>query len=270
MSRTGLRTAAVVFLVVVAGCAALGPGESETPAPTATETPVPTATETPVPTATGTPTPTDSDRVRYPDGWSETGIDDPDAALAAHYRATLAGPPVTVTYRSRIRESTNDRGTNTTLAMQVDTASGRLYADLEGADTHREVYFADGTFTQWSVENETVDARSSTTFPRAARSIDRSILYSQLLLYTLERTGTVERSGTTALVYNVTGVPDSTISNTYGTATGASGRIVLGRDGRVFDVEATVTYTGGTVTYHYGHAAVGETAVERPGWMDGA
>ena len=268
MARTELRIAAVALLVVVAGCAALGPGESGTTQPTATATP--TETATPPPTTTATPTPTDSDRVRYPDGWSVTGIDDPDAALAAHYRATLAGPSVTVTYRSRIRESTNDRGANTTLAMQDDTASGRLYADLDGSDTHREAFFADGTLSQWSVENETVVARSSTTFSRAARSIDRSVLYSHLLLYTLERTGTVERAGTTALVYNVTGVPDSTVSNTYGTATGASGRVVVGRDGRVFDVETTVTYTGGTVTYHYGHTAVGETAVERPGWMDGA
>jgi hypothetical protein len=266
MARTELRTAAVALLLLVAGCAALGPGGAETTQPTATATQTETATTTP--TATATTDPPDSDRVRYPDGWSEAGIDDPDAALAAHYRATLAGPSATVTYRSRIRESTNDRGTNTTLAMQVDTASGQLYADLEGSDTHREAFFADGTLTQWSVENETVAARSSTTFSRAARSIDRSVLYSHLLLYTLERTGTVERSGTTALVYNVTGVPESTVSNTYGTATGASGRIVVGRDGRVFEIETTVTYTGGTVTYHYGHAAVGETTVERPAWVE--
>ncbi|WP_157969350.1 hypothetical protein [Haloplanus rubicundus] len=272
MARTELRIAAVALLLLVAGCAALGPGGSGTQTPTetaaSTATGTPTPTETAAPTATGTPT--DADRARYPDGWSAAGIDDPDAALAAHYRATLAGPSVTVTYRSRIRESTNDRGANTTLAMRVDTASERLYADLDGSDTHREAFFADGTLTQWSVENETVADRSGTTFSRAARSIDRSVLYSHLLLYTLERTGSVERSGTTALVYNVTGVPDSTVSNTYGTATGASGRVVVGRDGRVFDVETTVTYTGGTVTYHYGHAAVGETAVERPGWMDEA
>jgi len=245
--------AAVVLLVVVAGCAALGPSGSGTPTPT----------------ATGTPPTTDADRVRYPDGWSAAGIDDPDAALAGHYRATLTGPPVTVTYRSRIRAAANERAANTTLTMQVDTASGRLSADLQGSDTHREAFFADGTLTQWSVENGTVVDRSSTGFTRAAQSIDRSVLYSQLLLYTLERNGTVDRPGTTALVYNVTGVPDGTVSNTYGTATGASGRIVVGENGRVFEIETTVTYTGGTVTYHYRHAAIGETAVERPGWMDG-
>jgi hypothetical protein len=268
MDRTGLRTAIVALLVVVAGCAALGPGGTETTQPTATPTPTATATPTPPPTATAAPT--DTDRVRYPDGWSASGIDDPDAARAAHYRATLAGPSVTVTYRSRIRESTNDRGRNTTLDMRVDTASGRLFADLEGSDTHREAFFADGILSQWSVANETVVARSSTTFSQAARSIDRSVLYSHLLLYTVEQTGTVERAGTTALVYNVTGVPDSTVSNTYGTATGASGRVVVGEDGRVFEIETTVTYTGATVTYHYGHTAVGETTVERPGWMDGS
>lgn len=266
MTRTGLRIAAVALLVVVAGCAAFGPGGTETtqPTPTATETPAPTATETP------TTTPTDADRVRYPDGWSASGIDDPDAALAAHYRATLTGPSVTVAYRSRVRESTDDRGTNTTLAMQADTDSERLYVDIEGSDTHREVFFADGTLSQWSVENETVADRSSTTFTRAVQSIDQGVLYSHLLLYTLERNGTVERSGTTALVYDVTGIPEGTVSNTYGTATEASGRIVVGQDGRVFEVETTVTYTGGTVTYHYGHSALGETAVERPGWMDGS
>ena len=64
--------------------------------------------------------------------------------------------------------------------------------------------------------------------------------------------------------------PDDTVSNTYGTATGASGRVVGGENGRVFEVETTVTDTGGTVTYRYGHAAVGETEVERPAWADGS
>ena len=66
----------------------------------------------------------------------------------------------------------------------------------------------------------------------------------------------------------MTGAPDGTVSITCGTATGVGGRVVVGRDGRVFEVETTVTYTGGTVTYHYGHTAVGETAIERPG-VDG-
>lgn len=258
MDRTALQTTAVVLLVLVAGCAGFGAGGSDTP----TSTPTQTATTTPPPTDTPTP-----ERTRYPDGWSETGIDDPDAALAAHYRATLTGPPVTVTYRSRIRDATNERAANTTLSMHVDTGSRRLYAALDGARTSREVFFADGTLTRWDPDNETVVGRETTEFGLVAQSVDRRVLQSHLLLYTLERNGTVERGGTTALVYDVTGVPNDTISRAYGTATDASGRIVVGEGGRVVAVETTVTYTDGTVTYHYGHTAVGRTTVERPGWM---
>jgi hypothetical protein len=264
MVRTVLGTTAVVLLVLLAGCAGFGGGASDT-----TATPTGTATTT----ATPTPQPTDtaaSDRRAYPDGWSASGVDDANAALTAHYRATLTGPSVTVTYRSRAVEGAVDRDANTTLSMRVATDSGRLYADLDGGDARREVFFADGTFTRWSPENETVVGRSSTTFVRVAQSVDRSVLQSHLLLYTLERNGTVERAGTTAYVYDVTGVPNATVSRTYGTATGASGRVVVGEDGRVFEIETTVSYTGGTATYHYGQTAVGETTVDRPGWMDGA
>jgi len=267
MDRTVPGTIAIALLVLVAGCGGFGAGGSETPestaGPTVTKTAAPTASPTPASTGTIAP-----EQDRYPDGWSAAGIDDPDAALAAHYRATLTGPSVTVTYRSRVREATNERAANTTLSMRADTASRQLSADLDGSDTRREVFFADGTLTRWSPENETVVGRESTAFGLVAQSIDRRVLQSHLLLYTLERNGTVERAGTTALVYDVTGVPDSTVSGTYGTATGASGRIVVGQDGRVFEIETTVTYTDGTVTYYYGHTAVGETAVETPGWME--
>jgi len=258
MNRTALTAVAVVLLVLVAGCGSDrgGPG-----------TPVPTATPTVTPSATPTPADTTAPERRYPNGWSETGIEDPDAALAAHYRATLSGPSATVTYRSRIGDATNLRAANTTLSMRVDTGSNRLYAALDGSRTSREVFFADGTLTRWDPDNETVVGSSSTEFGLVAQSVDRRVLQSHLLLYTLERNGTVERAGSTALVYDVTGVPNDTISRSYGTATDASGRIVVGQSGRVFEIETTVTYTDGTVTYYYGHTAVGETTVETPGWM---
>lgn len=259
MGRPVPETIAVVLLVLVAGCAGIGADGPQS--------------STSTPTRAATPTPTHSDTAaqeRYPDGWSAVGIDDPDAALAGHYRATLAGPPVTVTYRSRIEDATNARAANTTLSMHVDTESNRLYATLDGSRTSRAVFFADGTLTRWDPDNETVAGTSATEFGLVAQSVDRRVLLSHLLLYTLERTGTVERAGTTALVYDVTGVPNDTISRGYGAATGASGRIVVGEDGRIFEIETTVTYTDATVTYHYGHTAVGETTVETPGWMDDA
>jgi hypothetical protein len=269
MDRTVLRTTAVALLVLVAGCAAFAAGGSETPQSTPTGTATPTATA-PTSTDTDTDTHTDAPDQEYPDGWSPAGIDDPDAALAAHYRATLTGPSTTVTYRSRIREVTNERAANTTLSMHVDTGSKRLYAALDGARTSREVFFADGTLTRWNVENETVVGTESTEFGLVAQSVDRRVLQSHLLLYTLERNGTVERAGTRALVYEVTGVPNDTISRTYGTATGADGRVVVATNGRVLEIETTVTYTDGAVTYHYGQTAIGETDVEPPAWMDEA
>lgn len=257
MDRTTLVPAAVVVLVLVSGCAGFGSTGNGPAEPTGDATPTPTQASTP--TQTGA--------VQYPDGWSTAGVDDPDAALAAHYRAMLTGPPATVAYRSRIREAENDRAANTTLAMRVDTESQRLYATLDGSRTQREVYFADGTLTQWSVENETVANRSSASFSRVTQSIDRGVLHSHLLLYTLERNGTAERAGTTGIVYNVTGVHDDTVSNTYGAATAAEGRVVVSERGRVLAVETTVTYTGGTITYQYGQTDIGATTVPTPNWM---
>jgi len=263
MERTTLCVVAVASLALVAGCAGFGAGDASTPTPTATPTqePTPTATATP-PANDATP----SDGEQYPNGWSGTGVVDPDAALTGHYRATLTGPSATVSYRSRILETTANGTANTTLSMRIDPGVKRLYADINGSDTHREAFFSDGNLSQWSVENRTVVDRSPTEFTRAVQLIDQRVLKSHLLLYALERNGTVDRAGTTALVYSVTGVPNDTVSPTYGTATGASGRIVVGADGRVIEIETTVTYTEGTVTYHYGHTAIGETTVETPGW----
>jgi len=269
MDRT-VSTVVVVF-VLLAGCAGFGPGGSDT----STETPAPTgaSTPTPAPTTTPTATPTEAPETgvpSYPNGWSATGVDDPNAALTAHYRAMLAGPSVTVTYRSRIREATNERAANTTLSMAVGTDTRRLYADIEGSQSSSESFFADGTLTQWNVENETVTDRSSARFIRVAQSIDQGVLTSHLILYTLRRNGTVERAGTTAFVYDVSGVQDNAMSQTYGTATDASGRIIVGESGRVFEVATTVTYTNGTVTYRYEHVGIGETTVETPTWADGS
>lgn len=219
LDRAASRTVTVAPLVLVAGCGGFGQGGSGTPTSTAGGTATPTATPTPTPASDV------ADRVRDPNGWSAAGVDDPDAALAAHYRATLTGPPVTVSYRSRIREAANKRATNTTLDMRVDTGSERLYAAFDGSRTSREVFFANGTLTRWNVSNGTAAGRSATEFSLVAQSIDRQVLRSHLLLYTLERNGTVERAGTTALVYEVTGVLNDTVSGSYGTATDASGRI---------------------------------------------
>ena len=190
--------------------------------------------------------------------------------LSAGVEQEGTGPSATVQYRSRIVSAESDRAANTTMDMRLDTGDRRLSARIDGTERTREVFFADGTFRQWSVRNETVVGRANTTFVRAAQSIDNGVLRSQLLTYRLELNRTVTRSGTTALVYDVVGVYDNTRSGTYGTATAASGRVVVSERGRVIDLQTTVTYTRGTVAYRYSQTRIGGTEGSTPAWLSAA
>lgn len=264
MARIEATTLALAVLVVLAGCGgAVSGGDG-----TATETATPTTTETATPTPTPTGTPAGDANVAYPAGWSDTGVMDTQSALESHYRAVLTGPSATVQYRSRPISAESDQATNTTMDMRIDTGERRLYARVNGTERTREVFFANGTFRQWSVRNETVVGRSNSSFVRASQSVDNRVLRSQFLTYRLELNRTVTRDGSTALVYDVVGVYNNTVSRTYGTATSASGRVVVSERGRVTDLRTTVTYTRGTVAYRYSQTRIGETDVPTPAWLD--
>jgi hypothetical protein len=258
MDRRGWHTIALVVLVATAGCAGFasndGAPDRATATPTATPPDTPTPTVAPV-EATG-----------YPPGWTSSGV---NASLArdSHYAAVLAGPSTTVTYRSVVVESSGGPRRNTTLDMRLDPAERRLYASIDGKTNHRTVFFADRTLSQWDVRNETLVGQSNARFEGVAQSIDRGVLYSHLLLYDIEFERTVRRQGRTALVYNVTDAYNSTTSNTYGTATDATGHVVVATDGRVLEIETTVTYGKGTLRYRYAHRQLGETDVTRPEWL---
>jgi len=260
MDQRSLRTLTAVALILVAGCAGFGPSET----PSATPTGTPTPTDTPVP---ATPTDTATPDPSYPTGWSATGVENGTVAVDAHYRAVLTGPSATVRYRSREIDTGGESANETTLGMAYETGTGRLYASIVGTDGHREVFLRNDTLSQWNVRDESLVGRSNARFHRVVQSIDRRVLLSQLLLYTLEHERTVERNGTVAHVYNVTGVHDNTVSNTYGAGTDASGTLVVATDGRVLELETTVTYTGGTLRYRYVHTRLGETTVETPAWV---
>jgi hypothetical protein len=271
MHRTVWSTFVVVLLVLLAGCAGFASDGGSTPTPTATapSTPTATPTVTPAPTDTSTTTST-AERTKFPSGWSATGVENATLARDTHYRAVLNGPSATVRYRSREVVPENRSNNETTLRLTYDTGTDRLYASLNGTDDHREVFLADGTLSRWSVRNETLLGQSNAQFYRVAQSVDRRVLTSQLLLYKLAHERTVERNGTTAFVYNVTGVYDNTLSNTYGSGESGSGTVVVAASGRLLEVETTVTYTGGTVRYRYAQTRLGETSVATPAWASEA
>jgi hypothetical protein len=256
MNRRVWLGIALVVLVATAGCAGFASG-GETPnraTATATATPSDTPTAAPV-EATG-----------YPAGWTATSVN-ASVARRSHYAAVLRGPSATVTYRSAVIESSDGSSRNTTLEMRLDTSNRRLYASIDGKTNHRAVFFRDGTLSQWDVRNETLVGRSNARFAGVAQSIDRGVLYSHLLLYDIEFERTVRRQGRTALVYNVTDAYNDTVSNTYGAATDATGHVVVATDGRVLEIETTVTYAKGTLRYRYAHRQLGETDVTRPEWL---
>jgi hypothetical protein len=270
MTRTALRAVAVALLIVVAGCGGAAPGGDGSPdattdsSPTATRTA--TATPAATPTSTATTTPPSPDATPYPAGWSETGVNDTDAALESHYRAVLSGPSATVTYRSRVLAAADARAANTTLTMRVDTGARRLHASIDGRESHREAFFAGGTLSEWSVPNETVVGRSNTTFVRVAQSVDDRVLKSQLLLYRLRLNERVSQGGVTVFVYDVAGVYENAVSRRYGAAVNGTGRVAITARGRVVDLDTTVRYTDGEVSYTYTQTRIGDTTVSTPDW----
>lgn len=257
MTQEALITVAVTLLVVFAGCGSFETGgeSASTQTVEATSTPI----DSSVPTATSSP-----NAEVHPRGWSDTGIQNTTLALKSHYRTMFAGPSTTVSYRSRVSTAKADQAINTTLDMKVHPEKQRFHASVIGTEYHREVFFSDGTFTAWSVRNETVVGQSRVPFTRASRSIDSRILKSHLLLYKLDLNDTVRRDGTTARVYNVTGVYNGTFSQRHGSATSGSGHVVVSESGRILDIQTTVTYTGRTVSYRYQQTKIGETEVDAP------
>jgi len=258
MDRRGWTVIALVVLVVTAGCAGFASDDETADRATSTATATPPATPTPTAAAV--------EAVGFPPGWTSTSVN-ASVARKAHYTAVLTGPSTTVTYRSEVIESSGVPRRNTTLDMRLDPEDRRLYASIDGKTNHRAVFFNDGTLSQWDVRNETLVGRSNARFEGVAQSIDRGVLYSHLLLYDIEFERTVRRQGRTALVYDVTDTYNRTISNTYGTATDATGHVVVAADGRVLEIETTVTYSKGTLRYRYTHRRLGETDVTRPGWL---
>ncbi len=260
MRRQG-AVAAVVLVLLVSGCLGLSGGEAT---PTPTESPAPT----PTPEATPTPTDTPATEPTHPEGWSESGIEDPNAALRSHYSAVLEGPSATVAYESRVIESEAAPGRNTSLDVALNPPARRMNVRIDAPTNSLEVFYAGGTLTQWDVGSQSVRNQTEIGYPSAVQAADARVLKSQLLLYELEQTDTVQRDGTTVFVYNVSGVFTNAASRTYGIARSGSGRVAVSADGRVRDIETTVTYTNGTLAYRYTHTRLGETTVETPEWLD--
>lgn len=262
MNRRILGPAAVVVVVLIAGCAGFVSEGDSTSEPLTEESPTSTHT---APTQTTTPTPPAEQL--YPAGWSQTGVENATVALQSHYLAVLTGSSTTVTYRSRAQSTGNNRTQNTTLGLQITPRSQRAYARMVGTDARREVFFSNGTLSRWSVDNRTVLGQSEATFAQVAQSVDRSVLKSQLLLYKLNVNRTIRQGSTSLLIYEITGVYQNAISRRMGSPTAGRGQVVVSSTGRVLAINATVTYTNGKEAYKYAQRQIGETEIEPPDWV---
>ncbi|WP_255197171.1 hypothetical protein [Halorarius litoreus] len=247
-------TLLVALLVLLAGCAALTPGGTDTP------------TVTPTTTPTGTPLP---DGLLAP-GVNETGIENVTALFAAHQRELTASGFVTesvsrVTYEG----TTTDR-----VAWTVTVVPGG-----DRVRTHTVEYREDGTEIVgdiWSNATHDITRRdeagdvSYTVRPRFitddtvvwSGSAAHVQLYATAELFEVASVDTRDglRYVTLAMVSDQTGedgVPDAQVT------------AVVDQRGRIHSVESRVQYGEDTTwTTSYRVSQIGDADPQPPAWLD--
>lgn len=268
MDRRHVAVLSLALLLVVSGCSGLLSGDA-TPADggeaTSTATPAP-ATPTPVP-------------FTYPDGYSETGVTDSEAAAGAHTDGILSHDSFTVSYRAAVQ--TPNRSVQVDFTQQVNTVERRahLVSAVTGGTNIAQYYANDTVYvrsespstnqTSYTSRQQTLNLEEFTGTQFVAPAVANAS-YGEAAV--------VERDGETLVRYeareltNATGLLGSDTSTEN--VTSFSATLLVDEDGVVRRVEyrATVDRPGGerTLEVVVEVSELDSTTVQRPDWVNRA
>jgi len=247
MKRRGLAVVALGVLLVLAGC-------SGSPADTGTD---PTSNDTV----------TDGDGP-LPPGTASTGIENASALVAATDRRLSTSDHAIV-------QSIEQRGGGEPLVVTQRTRSSltderRLFVFDATSETNH-VFVADGT--------QYIDSVSDGETTTGSRPLDRPFaeLHGPEMLGGSESlggilrngnytaAGTVERDGRSLARFELVEADRSRIS---GTVTDASGEVLVGSDGVVYDAALRIELENGLVNQTFRIEQLGDVTVDRPDWVD--
>lgn len=262
--RNGLATILVVVLLVVAGCSG-GVSQSTTepegsPTPTASETPTPT----PTPSPTATPEPTLSD-VSLPAGVTESSV---NADLAQAHQLALSGTSLTIT-----QSVASDFSRTTT--TRVAGGAALQTRNTSGSQTTTWINQT-GQFSRTEESGEVSFGKNDRRFNR--ESILRTFIYEAYLdAGNFRPTDVVSQDGELLIRIEADAVENpAPLQETLSIdeMKEFSATALVTQDGVIRSLEIDQSYvrdgrtTDETVALNV--SAIGETAIERPSWVQKA
>ncbi len=292
MDRRIPAAVALALLAVLAGCAGGGgtatPGPDATATPTATDGPTVTGGSTPTATAgttpagnttpTATPTPT-PDSYQYPDGYAASGVTGPQAATAAHAEAMAALSSYTVNYDQTV--ATDNATVIVDYDQPTDLAAERAIRRFNVTSPDQFYRATSQYFTSDTVYIQSRTEPDRATYRNVSQPFNTSALTASgfvgpvLTDVSYGEATVVERDGMAMARYRATGLEAATALFGEGVSaenvTSFSATLFVSEDGIVRRVEyaATVDSTQ-EIEATVAVSAVGETGVQRPGWVSQA
>jgi hypothetical protein len=269
--RVLLRRATALGLAGLAGCTGNSPDSS---GETTTTTTTAATTE-----STTTTTNTTSAASR-PSGFSTDGVSDAQTVVAEHKNAVLSLPNYTGTWTLRsVNEDGSTDGEPTEASVRANPETEVVHLTYTDHANDVEVYY-DGTFYEYHPSDDTVlEGESERLFTNVEKSFEplASFAVNILLAPTLgaadwTAAGTVDVRGEAGFAYDAAAVSEQRQSQYEDvTYTGVSGELVVGADGGIARLAYEPEFESASTslqTVSFRLEGVGETTVERPGWLD--
>lgn len=288
MRRTVCSLSLAVMLVL-AGCSGLGGSDTETE-PAGTESPATTDTESPMSESSADePTPSDPvDSPRSEFGWlTDSGVNETSLvrahALTVNNESSYATQAI---QRTVATESDNESVTRYGLAASATQQRSRLTLNRTlrtGSRTQTDnrtryrtvtdgsemVYYRTAVDGNVSYRVQEDPYRNFSTFYRQSTGYDLTFALTE---FALNYDEPVQREGQT--LYRHTGDSIKTGSSFAGNATNVSVTVLVSERGVIRSLEYSFDTTNDGIPIRYVYTfettGLGETTVERPGWVDEA
>jgi len=223
--------------------------------------------------------PSDPSEFDYADGYGPDGVTDPQAAVESHNSGLIGSGSYTGTYRSDVETDDQSVQLNVTSRVDFDAEQGYQRSEVvtQGSTSTVEVYRgSDMRYRRSQARNQSRTRSSELAF--AAEDLTTVEPVRPLLTNVSGYDASIEeRNGRTLVVYETSGGGD--IDSFYGINESAevssfSGQFAVDSDGIVRSASYELTYQveneQRALQVEYAVSDVGETTVERPGWVDDA